>query len=87
MRKWTFSVPPLDDDERRERAYCDHGERVRVVGRGKSGRFWAALMCAERDEACSPEWIPDTEVYAFWRDSGGVGEASNALAMIRHRSE
>jgi hypothetical protein len=41
--------------------------RVRVVGRGKSGRLWAAFMCTARDEDCPPEWVPDTEIYNYWK--------------------
>lgn len=49
-------------------ATCKHGERKRVTGRGKNSRMWAGLLCPAKDPSCNPEWIPDTEVFAFRRD-------------------
>jgi hypothetical protein len=60
-------------------AACKHGDRVRVVGRSRNGRMWAGLLCPVKDPSCNPEWIPDTDVFAFWKDQAvNVPVSSNA---------
>jgi hypothetical protein len=41
---------------------------MRVTGRGKNSRMWAGLVCPVKDSSCKPEWVSDTDVFAFWRD-------------------
>lgn len=49
-------------------AACKHGDRVRVVGKGKNG-WWAGLLCPAKDRDCQPLWQSDAEVFAHWRDN------------------
>jgi hypothetical protein len=49
-------------------AACKHGDRVRVVGKGKNG-WWAGLLCPAKDRECGAEWVADSDVFAAWRDN------------------
>jgi hypothetical protein len=41
----------------------------------KSRRQWAGWMCKDRNPDCTPEWISEQEIYAFWLESvSGTGE-------------